>query len=482
MAKENETKAPASRKQAREAIGGAAATRTKVEKERDQFRSLILSNPNYFGNLEASPYKPVKLIQGNKSYEELVCVGLNPPFDRLEGVIHIKRPTGYSGTICTPGTFEYVRFYVDLFDNGVWHDVGLTSVRVHDIPGDKPLCYAVKLDFSPIRKLCFFENIISVRAILSWNVPPPANTPNFVPVWGNTMTVQAQVRPRRLIIFDDILSAFKQAKIKIPDPIGPVIKAVDPQATVQTIAAEPLTLAQKKVLYANKGVPVHRFGFPEAQKLVMTPSASPAIFAANAKGPLVDLGLTAAEVAELIGKIQIVTDGDTSYEELKCVGLYPAEDMLEAVLTVKKSSGYSGTLCTNGSTEYVAFWIDFMDGGGFTYMGTATVQVHDLQTLPEEGVQFAVFLKTNLAKRLVPCEIGPRVVRLRGILSWETPPPSANPNHVPVWGRPDRLILRQPEPLRWRGEDHRPPRRPAQLLRRGSAVLQVPNRGESGRG
>jgi hypothetical protein len=105
-----------------------------VEVERKQFKTLLLQNPNYFGNLEVSQFTPVFPLQGNTSYEELVCLGLNPPYDRLEAVIHVKKTVGYGGDICAPGTREYVRFYVDLHDNGVWHDVGVSSVSVHDIP------------------------------------------------------------------------------------------------------------------------------------------------------------------------------------------------------------------------------------------------------------------------------------------------------------------------------------------------------------
>jgi len=150
----------------------------RVEIERTQFKSFLLQNPNYFGNLEVSDFKPIKVIKGNTTFEQMVCVGLNPPYDRLEAVVQIKADSGYGGDICSPGTREYVRFYVDLFDNGVWHDVGVSSVRVHDIPGDKPICYSVRRDFNSIRKFCLFENIVKVRAILQWNVPPPANSPN----------------------------------------------------------------------------------------------------------------------------------------------------------------------------------------------------------------------------------------------------------------------------------------------------------------
>ena len=72
------------------------------------------------------------------------------------------------------------------------------------------------------------------------------------------------------------------------------------------------------------------------------------------------------------------TDGSTSYEELDCVGLRPDgfSDELVAVLRVKKSSGYSGGPCTEGSREFVTFWGDFNDNGTFeTCLGTASVRV-----------------------------------------------------------------------------------------------------------
>ncbi len=39
--------------------------------ERQDFKFLLAASPNYFGNLEAIPYKLVKKIVGNVTYEEL---------------------------------------------------------------------------------------------------------------------------------------------------------------------------------------------------------------------------------------------------------------------------------------------------------------------------------------------------------------------------------------------------------------------------
>lgn len=413
----------------------------EIEPERQHFRTLLLSNPNYFGNLEGSALQPIKALQSNTRYEELVCAGLSPAFDRLEAVLRVNLEAGYGGDICSRGTPEYVRFFVDLHDNGIWHDVGLTSVRVYDIPGKKPLCYAVQLDFTPFRKRCSSENIVKVRAILSWNAPPPANSPNFIPVYGNSLTVEVQIRPRFVITVNDLVAELEAAKVALPDPIGSFVKLLDPDAVLPALPPVTLSLAQRKELYLEKDVPVHRFAFPETHKLLASSDFAPTIFAAGGQSPLVDLGLSPQEIAGLLGVFQQSTDGNTGYEELRCVGLRPAGDLLEGVLTVKKSFGYSGRLCSRGSTEYVAFWIDFGQGGGFTYMGTATVQVHDLATIPARGVQYAVFLKTDLSDHLVHCTDGPRVVRLRAILSWEAPPPPGNPNYVPVWGNREECFI-----------------------------------------
>ena len=81
------------------------------EHARAHFRTLLLANPNFFGNLKESPFKPVIPISTNTAYEELGCAGYHPQLNRLEAVVYIKQPSGYSGGICTSGSQEYVRFY-----------------------------------------------------------------------------------------------------------------------------------------------------------------------------------------------------------------------------------------------------------------------------------------------------------------------------------------------------------------------------------
>jgi hypothetical protein len=347
------------------------------QRERLAFKSLLLANPNYFGNLAESSFKPVLAISGNTHYEELACVGYHPQVEYLEGVVYIYQPSGYGTDVCGAGTPEYVRFYLS-FDNGAtWQDQGMTSFQAHNIPqgteGGKRLEYAVSLKVNPPGRFCRFDPLIRVRAILSWNNPPPANQPNWPPVWGNVREAPILLEPFRWIRPHDL---FDIAKVKLPPYVTEVLDLETPLATkVQTLAATELA-----ALYKAKGVPAHRFAYKE----LLAFAAGPSPLSAEAVLNL----LPGIEFDPNLGNLLFPKDGDTSYEELRCIGLDPnSPDTLVGVIQVKKTAGYSGGPCTNGSREYVTFWGDFDGNGTFeTCLGTADVRVYDLANVPPEGV------------------------------------------------------------------------------------------------
>jgi hypothetical protein len=402
------------------------------QRERAAFKSLLLTNPNYFGNLAESPFTPVLPISGNTHYEELVCLGYHPQNEHLEGVVYIYQPSGYGTDICGPGTPEYVRFYLS-FDNGAtWQDQGLTSFQAYNIPqgtdGGKRLEYAVSLKVDPARRFCFFDPLIRVRAILSWNNPPPANQPNWPPIWGNVREANILVEPIRFI---PPLDLFEFAKIKLPPALKDVLDLETPIAAKKSALGAPELAA----LYKDKGVPAHRFAFKELSAFMAAPTtlSTEAFLSA----------LPGIQFEPNLGDLLFPKDGDISYEELKCIGLDPnAPETLVGVIQVKKTAGYSGGPCTDGSREYVTFWGDFDGNGSFeTCLGTANVQVYDLNNLPPGGVYYAVRLPVNLSEYRQPCRSGPRVVRIRAILSWNSPAPCANPNHVPTWGNREETLI-----------------------------------------
>ena len=140
-------------------------------KERVQFKQLVALNPNYFGNLLDSPMKVVKKMVGNTTYEQVSCLGFNPHLNLLEATVQIKLPGGYNGLLCSPGSTEYVRFYID-YGSG-WEDAGLAAFNSHDIPNtldcankkDKPLSYVVTTVLEPKKELCTKPVLPRVRAI-----------------------------------------------------------------------------------------------------------------------------------------------------------------------------------------------------------------------------------------------------------------------------------------------------------------------------
>jgi hypothetical protein len=377
--------------------------------ERASFKLLVLSNPNHFGN--APGLGPVVTqIEGSVAYEALLCLGLNPAADTLEAVIEIKQSTGYDSGPCDGGSTEYVRFYAQTGTG--WDDLGLAAVNVYNLAGSNlPVSYALAIPFDGTSKFCWVDNIVTVRAILSWEVAPPANTPDFVPVWGNTVDAQVQIAP----IYLEEIPITSLLGSKLIDIDAKILDYVDLSASLPAKPAPALTLAALKSHYAGTKVPPHRWGFSTAQALL----AKPLNQALKIGIPPVDIGPILSGVA--------ATSGDTYYEQLTCAGYNPQTQQLEAVVQINQNSGYNGGPCTAGSTEFVAFYGYF--GGGWNALGVAGVNVYDLGGAARFPVNYAVFRLSPLLT--VACE-NLLSIPLRAILSWQQQP--TGPDFVPVWG------------------------------------------------
>lgn len=418
--------------------GRVSATETAaiaVPRERTNFKKLLLGNPNFFGTFPDLG-KVVKAIKGDTTFEQLTCVGLFPGGlfggGRLEAVLNINQHSGYGGDACGDGTTEYVRFFVQ-DTAGAWHDLGLSSVQVYDLPGPLPVSYAVYVDFNQARKFCTTENILNVRAILSWNLEPTAGDPDFTPVWGNVLNARVQVAKR--FLFDIPLKELVAEKLFSVESAA--LADLDLEKPLPASEPKELTFSELKELYANnKTVPPHRFGFKEAQR-VKGASLSKALTHAKiaatapklqkASQPSFASLVAGIDLGGILDQIDIL-DGDTTFEQLTCAGYNPQTRTLEGVIQVKQNSGFSGSLCTAGSTEYVSFFA--FVGGAWQSLGTARVQVYDLAAAtPANPINYAVFRVSNVAE--IPChEL--EGVPLRAILSWQTEP--TGPDFIPTWG------------------------------------------------
>jgi hypothetical protein len=403
-----------------------------IPSERLQFKMLMLSNPNHFGTFPNLGGPVVIKKAYDTAYEQLTCLGLQPPRLRLEAVVSIKQNTGYDTDPCGDGSLEYVRFFVQ--QGGSWVDLGVTSFSVYNIATTPlPLSYTASVDFSAAREFCFVENIASVRAILSWGIMPPAGDPNFTPPWGNVLDARVQVAPELFyevpianLVADGLLTLTPEVQA-----------AIDVTKSLPPAMAAPLSYPQLKALYTSTPVPGHRFGFADALKLLNKPvlDALPHTATAVRRAPAAAAvpsvtfnQLTAgAELAAILAVLE-GQSGDTTFEQLTCAGYNPETRELAAVVQIKLNAGYSGGLCTAGSTEYVSFFA--MIGGAWQSLGTTTVNVHDLAAVsPGNPLMYAVFRVSNLTE--MPCETLTGVP-LRAILSWQVEP--TGPDFVPTWG------------------------------------------------
>jgi len=365
-------------------------------------------------------------FEGNTAWEQLTCVGYNPQTATLEAVVAIKQQTGYSGGLCSPGSKEFVRFFVD-YGSG-FEDAGYTSFDVHDIPGAAlhPITYIARLALSDTghRRCCGTAVIPIVRAVLSWNSVPSTN-PNALNAFGNRLDAHIQLAPRPFSLRCLIESGVLKGELK-------VLKQFDLESPLQKLTfADSAYIEDLAPNYKEAKVDSHRFLAPILKPLLGQHAVTTPLSAASLK-TIKELGIDLSSVITALENAQ----ADETYEELVCAGLDPASDTVGAVIHVKRSFGYSGDLCRAGSQEYVAFWADWNNDGTYEdYLGTANVNVHDLgNMLPPDGVRYSVSLVVpGIVQHLRACG-NPNVVHLRAVLSWATPPSTTDPNDLKTWG------------------------------------------------
>jgi hypothetical protein len=422
----------------RESRSGSAA-KPKLPQERAHFKELLLAN--HFGTIADSPL-PVKFTPaGDTSYEQLMCIGYHPESRRLDAVVHIKLDGGYNGGLCTAGSREYVKFFASTDGGTTWTELGTTSFNVWDVPGPKPLEYDATLpNVDLTEECCKEENLVLVRAILSWEVPPAG--PDDPVVWGNALDATIQVEPLQT---GTIIELFSCLDLTVAE--SELVSLVDAEQPITFGVDKKLTPLELHKAYHGTKVPQHRYLFPHVQELL----AAPAALTDTLSQPGFELfpGLEKVDIAKLIDFI-IDPQGDETFERLGCVGLNENTPELVATIDVKLSSGYSGGLCTNGSQEYVAFWVDWEDGNGWQYAGTTSVGVHDIGSIPNDGLQYSAALPfAQVYTHRQPCEDGPKEARVRAVLSWATPPSTTNPYAVPVWGGHEetRILLPPGQPV-----------------------------------
>lgn len=164
----------------------AATARLPLMRERHMFRLLLQSNPNYFGNALNSALPPRAAVSCNSYYEEICCLGYSPKEGLLVAVIRLHQSAGYGTGTRISSAPEHVRFYLSFDDGKCWDDQGCASVDAHNVAAGKDRQQAVALEL-PEGAAPPSEKPVRFRAVLSWNAAPPANAPDWKPVFGNVL-------------------------------------------------------------------------------------------------------------------------------------------------------------------------------------------------------------------------------------------------------------------------------------------------------
>lgn len=406
----------------------------QAEKERAEFKSLLKSNPNYFGTFPKLPFKAVKLMKYNLKYESLNCLGFYPSDNRLEAIIGIKLSYGYGGNLCSAGSQEYVRFFVDWNNDGDYmgpgEDAGLAGVNVHDIPDlkypclktSKPISYGVSIILDPPKHSCPSPYLVKVKAILSWNYEPPAGDPDYPPVWGNVVEKWIQIDPWLLKIVKPMKVFMNVEELK---------KAMMPLKAKEQEEYKELSAEELEPLYKEKKIPELRFKLVKIAELAAKVEGKPQLKAEYAKNP---------EYAGYMKYIDAVLHPEPNvfWEELTCVGFDYTESQLKATMIIKRPYGYCGELCkAKGSYEYVAFWVYVLNPETkvckWKYCGTSKVNVHDIPSIPKDGLHYAVYKSVDFSSFQEECA-HPVILQVRGKLSWNLEPPEKDPNWLPPYG------------------------------------------------
>ena len=414
---------------------------TKRYADRLLFSQLIAENRNHFGNFAEIKFAPVDFHTNDTAFEELTQVGYNPDLGVLEAVIQIKQPYGYLGDHRTPGSYEYIRFYVDT-GNGFEH-AGLVAVNVHDLPhgtdrtrqATMPLSYAASVPYTPPNcEDCDNPSLPHVRAILSWQAIP--SDPMFPVSWGNALECRTSLKSGPTTVLDAIVNLFEDNALAGEATEGEAAASATP---IPASATATLTLAERAKLYRGT-VPTHRFAYEDVHDALLDPTVDGKWVAAK----MAEFAALKIDWANTVGALT-EQDADATFEQLDSVALEarPGCEQLVATLRIKQSAGYSGNLATAGSFEYVAFWADWDNMSTFAYLGTVPVKVHDINRASGEDLCYTVALPVDLSAHSTGRETA-KIARIRAVLSWAVSPSTTNPNAMNSWGNSIDALVRFP--------------------------------------
>jgi hypothetical protein len=137
--------------------------------------------------------------RGDATYEEVQGIGFGPEEETVAAVLTVKRTSGYAAGLCSTGSSsEHIVFWLEL--EGTWHSLGTSSLRVHDrdqTAGEAEQYLVIRPVPGHLLPAKGKPVLGTLRAVLSWNVPPSTTDPHAIPYWGNRQETRVSVRPRK---------------------------------------------------------------------------------------------------------------------------------------------------------------------------------------------------------------------------------------------------------------------------------------------
>jgi hypothetical protein len=121
--------------------------------------------------------------------------------------------------------------------------------------------------------------------------------------------------------------------------------------------------------------------------------------------------------------------GDTAYESITSLSYCSQLQQLRAIVKIKRDHGYSLDISTDGSQEFVRFYLSYDEGATWRDQGLGAVNVFD-----GPGPKPAVHLVTLQVQPEENLGLIKNLPLLRAILSWNSKPPAGTPNWTPLWG------------------------------------------------
>ena len=300
-----------------------AVTDIKVQQERTHFQYMLAKNPNYFGNIPGSDLKPNMKLIAEASYEQLTCVGYNPDTGNMEATFSVKQSAGYAGDLCSAGSLEYIRFYMDLHDGHGFIDQGSVAINVHDIPQGKdckgnldfPILYVGTLmKKSSSFFYCEKPVLPTLRAILSWSFDPPVNSPNWQPVWGSVLDGDIQLKPSPKIFLkanEALLATHLNIAAVSPHLSNDQITEITGVNTAQlNTIPEAVSLADLIKESEKSKVPATRFAFKSIANMIKFPSSEITL------QDKATLSAAKIDISKIIDQIALPVPHDTSKQML----------------------------------------------------------------------------------------------------------------------------------------------------------------------